>query len=854
MTPEAFRALLEAKGCKPKDSPGGWVNARCPAHDDRRESFGYAVNSEGAIGLKCQAGCTSQDIVEALGIRMRDLFPDKEEKEAPREVAVYVYTDKAGKPDVEVVRFEPKTFKQRLPGAKTFGLGGHVCVYPYHVVALANAAAFDGEAWVMEGEKDVEAAERLGLAATCNLGGAGAWHDDYAKHFAGLSLVYVVADKDPLWKWTYNKAKGTGSWKAFAVGQKHAVTVARSLAKVASVRVVEMPDVEGRDVKDVADAVAAGYTKDKLQAWAAGHSFDVEEYAENLVERIEAAKPARLDSRKEDPKDEHKKERDAKTASVKMSVEDLDQIDTDLAAAHRFQAMFGSEVRYCGARNTWFVWDGRRWAIDVDNVAEKLAGKSARAYTVRCLDRTEKEITAAKRMEARNRIVGALAQARSLDGIATPASVFDACDDLLTVRNGTVNLRTGDLLPHDREHYITHLVDVDYDPEAKAPRFMQFLDEIHPGQPEVTEFLRRWIGYCLTGETREHKFLVAVGEGRNGKSVLFEAISRILGTTLAGPAPRGLLMMRKFEGHPVDLASLRGQRLVTVSEVDGGESFGAARVKWLTGGDTIKARGMRENFTDFRSTHKFCIYLNDLPEVNDSSTAFWERVRVVTFGQQFVGEKCDPDLSRKLMAEDAGILAWAVSGAIDWYDGGLTSPEEVDLASMAYRNEADDVRRWIEDSLLDTVSDREQLAKAHFDSYETWCSRNGGRSMSMKAFAGELKRHKCSKRKTKRGMEWTLPTLEVLLAERCRVQHSAEFSSSPRNARPDGAFISLDPALPCTLHPLVPGPSGQPEPHVADGCSVVDAKRDVPVASIASAPKTMSWDFDDEDEAGSNHD
>ncbi len=446
------------------------------------------------------------------------------------------------------------------------------------------------------------------------------------------------------------------------------------------------------------------------------------------------------------------------------AIAELDEGDTDLAAANRFVKMFGHNIRFCPEKNRWYVWVNTHWRHDDGaSIVTRLAAQSARRHSISCIAKDIAALRAARKLENDTRIRGSVRLASALESVRVELAQLDAVPHLLNFMNGTVDLRTAEILPHSREHLITHLIEVMYNPKSGCPRFHRFLGEIHPGQPEVTDFVHRWIGYCLTGEIREHKFIVAVGDGRNGKGTLFETIALFLGPQLAFQAPRSLLMHRKYDGHPAEFNALRGKRLVLVSEVDGGQSFGAERVKWLTGGDSITARGMNENFSTFMPTHKFCMYVNELPAATDSSVAFWERVRVVTFNESFVGERKDPELKPKLAAEAEGIMAWAVAGAVSWYANGLPEVSEVNLASLAYQNESDDVKRWLEDILLDGTMGREQTAKFFSDSYAEWAKRNGGRDFSMKALASELKRHKATKRRTKYGAEWTLPSLEDLI-------------------------------------------------------------------------------------------
>src|SRR5712692_2441666 len=167
----------------------GW-SALCPAHEDRNPSLSIYVR-EGKILLRCHAGCTTEDVCAALGIEMRELFADS--GPASRIVATYDYRDEYGALLFQVVRYEPKDFRQRRPDGKggwAWNLDGiRRVLYCLPEVMAAS------DVLVVEGEQDVETARGLGLAATCNPGGAGKWRDEYSEALRG-KCVAILADAD----------------------------------------------------------------------------------------------------------------------------------------------------------------------------------------------------------------------------------------------------------------------------------------------------------------------------------------------------------------------------------------------------------------------------------------------------------------------------------------------------------------------------------------------------------------------------------------------------------------------------------------------------------------------------------
>jgi 5S rRNA maturation endonuclease (ribonuclease M5) len=225
-----------------KRSASGFV-ARCPAHDDHRQSLSIGEGDNGCILLTCFAGCETADVMAALGLGLADLYPEQERSNGKREiVATYDYTDEDGELLYQVVRFQPKDFRQRRPdgrGGWEWKLGRTRRVL-YRLPELATAIATGESVYLVEGEKDADYLRRAGACATCNPGGAGKWSPDYSESLRGADVI-IVADKD-------------------APGRKHAESVAAALDGIAfAVHVVE--PAEG---KDAADHLAAGKGLDEF--------------------------------------------------------------------------------------------------------------------------------------------------------------------------------------------------------------------------------------------------------------------------------------------------------------------------------------------------------------------------------------------------------------------------------------------------------------------------------------------------------------------------------------------------------------------------------------------------------------
>ena len=215
---------------------GGWI-ARCPAHQDRNPSLKIDEAADGKALLHCHAGCTTSSILGALGLTDTDLFPESAGQR--REVAVYTYHDETGTHLYDVVRFEPKTFRQRRPGG-AWGLGDTRRVL-YRLPHVRQAIERGEPVYIVEGEKDADTIVAAGGIATCNPMGAGKWRDDYTQQLAGLQQAIIVADNDD-------------------PGIEHAQQVARSLEQARIAHRIVMPAAG----KDATDHLRAGRTLDEL--------------------------------------------------------------------------------------------------------------------------------------------------------------------------------------------------------------------------------------------------------------------------------------------------------------------------------------------------------------------------------------------------------------------------------------------------------------------------------------------------------------------------------------------------------------------------------------------------------------
>jgi putative DNA primase/helicase len=319
---------------------------------------------------------------------------------------------------------------------------------------------------------------------------------------------------------------------------------------------------------------------------------------------------------------------------------------------------------------------------------------------------------------------------------------------LINCQNGTLDLRTGKLKPHDPADRITKIVPVDYDSEAPCPRFEQFLKETLVDEA-VISFVKRYSGYTLTGITRERLLAILYGFGKNGKTTLVELLRDVMGG-YATNTDTETLLMKRYQGVGNDVAALKGARFVSAAEVEQGRRLAESKVKQLTGRDTVTARFLFGEPFNFTPEFKLWLSTNNKPVIQGTDDAIWDRIRLIPFTQRFDGARQDPKLSEKLRGEMVGVLAWMVEGCLEWQEHGLGEPESVRAATDQYRAEMDTLAAFIEDRCV-VRKDAVAPATPLYKQYQMWCDDTGEKPETQKMFGMRLRELGFASDKIKRG-------------------------------------------------------------------------------------------------------
>jgi len=415
---------------------------------------------------------------------------------------------------------------------------------------------------------------------------------------------------------------------------------------------------------------------------------------------------------------------------------------TDLGNARRLVAEHGLDLLHVGTHAHWYAWDGARYQRDETGEVVRCAQATVRGLWREALvlsagsNERKAMMKHALRSEGEPSIRRMVALARVQPEVAVRSDDLDAQPELLATPSGTLDLRTGELRPPRREDRLTRATRATYDPEAVAPRWGRFLERVLP-DVEVRGFVRRAVGYSLLGTTAEHVLLILWGRGANGKSTFLETLLHALGG-YATTTPTETLLAQRETSIPNDLAALRGVRFVTSVETGEGRRLAEAKIKAMTGADTLSARFMRGEWFTFRPQFQLWLATNHKPEVRGTDHAIWRRLRLVPFTETIAEDEQDRELPDRLREEAPGILRWAVEGCLEYRKRGLSAPQAVLAATEGYRREQDLLGEFLEERCT-TGEDCWAWTADLFLAWSEWCEGQGERPGSQRMFGERLR-------------------------------------------------------------------------------------------------------------------
>jgi len=433
-----------------------------------------------------------------------------------------------------------------------------------------------------------------------------------------------------------------------------------------------------------------------------------------------------------------------------------------------------NEFCYDHRLGQWFRWENNSWKEDdvdevcvaLDCVIDKYSEEAARQAQARHsaivnMNKEDEKKTDALEKELLKRIYNLQTRyrkqnvldraAKGKGSLGITGEEWDRKNMLLACPNGVIDLKAGRLRVGNPGDYIKSAIKTEWKGLGEtAPLWEKFLLDIFESDEEMVAYIQRLLGYCTTGETRDHIIVILYGpNGRNGKSTITEMLLHVL-SPLVGPIQAEMLLndgrLRSSSGPSPDIMDLRGKRLAWASESEEGRKLAVSRVKLLTGADTLTARpphGVK--MIDFTPTHKLFLLTNRMPSLSGADYAMGDRIHLVPFNLSYVDNphkkferKRDPLLLEKLKTEASGILAWLVKGCLEWQRIGLQPPKKVLMATAEYQEDEDILGHFLNECVQPDPNGKVQ-ARDFYLAYKLWCDGYGHTPINSIEFGRKLK-------------------------------------------------------------------------------------------------------------------
>ncbi|MGA5220980.1 DNA primase family protein [Streptomyces cinereoruber] len=427
---------------------------------------------------------------------------------------------------------------------------------------------------------------------------------------------------------------------------------------------------------------------------------------------------------------------------------------TDAILAERVCERVLSESYCWSAGLGWMRWDGKRW----ERSNQQTVTETVRLYMV---DAVSKKLRAPdtdwrKRQElmgllSKGRLVALVELAKGI--LQVRDDMFDSHPDLLNTPSGVVDLKSGELRPHDPWLYLTHITAASYRKGATHPDWDKALTAL---PPEVADWMQVRTGQSITGHmTPDDVLLVLKGSGENAKSTFLETIRRCIGGGY-GTLMSDRVLLADPGSHPTELMDLRGARLAVAEELPEDRRLNVKRLKDVVGTPTMKARYMKQDTVEWSSTHSILISTNYLPVVSETDHGTWRRLVLVTFpykylkpGQTPAGphERVgDPGLRQRLSdgkEQGEAVLAWLVEGARRWYKAKRVMPPHPDIVvsdSLKWRADSDLILAYWMDR-LEPSPDSHVLSSDLLADFNAWLTAKDHPKWSDKTFGARFEGH-----------------------------------------------------------------------------------------------------------------
>lgn len=416
----------------------------------------------------------------------------------------------------------------------------------------------------------------------------------------------------------------------------------------------------------------------------------------------------------------------------------------DMGNAERFLDLFGEDFRYNYTDKTFLYWDGCRWAADQTGAVERSADVSVEAMSAEAdwyessgdedaAKAFRKHIKASRSNKSKTNMLKEVQH-----NMPIMPFQLDKHKMAFNVPNGTLSLKSGQLVPAKRDYFITKFSPVEFTDNADCPMWRRFLDDIFGGDKELIRYIQKAVGYSMTGDTSEQCVFFLYGTGRNGKSTFLDVLREIFGDYVSNIQPETIMVKNSMgNGINSDIARLKGARMVTTVEPNEGVRLNEGLIKQLTGDDAVTARKLYGNEFEFKPEFKLWMATNHKPIIRGTDDGIWRRIHMIPFTVQIPVDKVDRQLKSKLEREYPAILRWAVEGCLLWQREGLKQPRAVLDMTREYRREMDVISGFLDDR-CEVGEGFSAKSSELYAAYSAWCESNTEFKMSNTKFSVEM--------------------------------------------------------------------------------------------------------------------
>lgn len=438
---------------------------------------------------------------------------------------------------------------------------------------------------------------------------------------------------------------------------------------------------------------------------------------------------------------------------------------TEQGAAVEFVDRFGSRIRYSGSFG-WMFWDGQRWVLNAEpevymlvlQYADDLYGQARVALQAaedkNAQDRALALYKQAVRLRSSSGQKGLMTQVQRVVNEPKPES-YDALPWDLNTPDGIIDLRSGEMRPHDPRAKCTKITAFGVEADSDDAEWHRFISYVTGGDVDFARYIQTLAGMAAVGAVYEEGLVISYGSGGNGKSTLFGVLRSVLGEYARSVNP-DVLTTTSTHTDQSYVAALRGCRLAIMGETEEGARFGVAQMKRLTSRDTISARQLYKDPIEFDPTHTTIMHTNHLPRLNSLDGGTRRRIAVAPFTAakppQEVITNYEQQLTRRC---GAAVLRWIVEGAKIFYTQGckLQKPECVLKATEEYLSDEDWLAQYLTERCEQGRNKQVSVTALLLD-YRAWAERQGEYVRKRNDFQKAMEMRGFSRAVTRDGRFW----------------------------------------------------------------------------------------------------